>query len=173
MGTPTPADVAANTKEAAPDVDTTETTVEKKEYTPPATQEDLDAIIQERVARERKKYSDYPKLKKIEQEWNELQDAQKSVEEKLSDENSALKEKLKSLQRLTLANDIAAEFKLTPQVVGMLNGADEEELRGQAKILADLFAEYKKPKAPGIPGLGSQITTASGSSDFPPRDAFY
>lgn len=56
-----------------------------KEFTPPATQADLDRIINDRLARERAKYSDYADLKKKAQAHDKALEEAKSEQEKAVD----------------------------------------------------------------------------------------
>lgn len=50
------------------------------------TQEQLDAILADRLTRERQKFADYDELKSAAAKWQEAQDAQKSEADKLKDD---------------------------------------------------------------------------------------
>lgn len=56
--------------------------VDKKTYVPPATQEDFDRIIQDRLARERKQYADYDELKAQQAEYEKWKESQLTEHEK-------------------------------------------------------------------------------------------
>ncbi len=60
------------------------------DYKPPETQEALDRIIGERVARERAKYADYTDLKAKAQRLAEIEEAGKSEAQKSADAISKL-----------------------------------------------------------------------------------
>lgn len=95
------------------------------------TQEQLDAILADRLSRERQKYADYDTLKTAADELKKLQDAQKSEAEKLQDSlKAAQAERDEAVQR---ANDtlIKAAFISAGAAANLVNPAD-------AYALADL-----------------------------------
>lgn len=55
-------------------------------YTPPASQADLDRIIEGRLARERKNYEGYDDFKAKAAKWDELEDGKKTPDQKAIDE---------------------------------------------------------------------------------------
>ena len=60
----------------------TEAQAGKPEFKPPATQADLDRIIAERLNRECAKYADYQDLRKKAEQFDQLQESQKTELEK-------------------------------------------------------------------------------------------
>lgn len=62
------------------------------------TQEELNAIINDRLARERNKYADYDQLKTAAQKLKEIEDSQKSETEKLQEHLAELERQNKALQ---------------------------------------------------------------------------
>lgn len=80
----------------------TEAQAGKPEFTPPATQADLDRIIAERLHRERAKYADYQDLRKKAEQFDQLQESQKTELEK-------------AIARAEKAERAAAEFKQSIQ----------------------------------------------------------
>ncbi len=62
------------------------------------TQDELNAIINDRLARERNKYADYDQLKTAAQKLKEIEDSQKSESEKLQEHLAELERQNKALQ---------------------------------------------------------------------------
>ena len=148
---------------------------EVKEFTPPASQEEFDRIIASRISRVERKYSDYDELKQKAQQFDDYQDSQKTAEEKLTAENTSLKEQVKALKAKELRSDIAAEYGLDQKFLGLLNGATEEELWSQAAMLAEALktSSAQTQAGPVVSGLASQPSPAHSANDFPPRELFY
>lgn len=65
---------------------TPEPTPTETTYTPPASQADLDRIIEGRLDRERKKYEGFDDLKAKATKWDELEDGKKTPDQKAIDE---------------------------------------------------------------------------------------
>lgn len=113
-------------------------------------QEELDKLIGERIARERSKYADYEELKKKTTEYDELVS-------KLNEENKALNEKV--LASSTLIDDlnkkvdkyemdsvktkVCLDMGLPYEMANRLNGANEEEIRTDAENMKGLFSNYR------------------------------
>ena len=96
------------------------------------TQEDVDRFIQERLAREKARYSDYDEIKA---------------------ENADLKAKAEKAGRETLSAlkiDVATAFKLPEKLASRLSGTSKEELEADAKKLLEEIG----PKEP-VGGAGS------------------
>lgn len=104
---------------------------------PPAklfTQAELDAHIADRLKREREKYADYDALKTRAAKLQEIEDAQKSAEEKLQEQLTALQqqtEKAKADRRDAVLRSaiVAAAAK-----AGMTDPADAYSLLDKSKI---------------------------------------
>lgn len=139
-----------------------EETSNQEEYTPPATQEELNAIVEKRLSRERKKYADYNSVKDKAAKYDAYLESQKTEDEKQAEKMNVLQQENASLRQKIIRNDVAGKFNLPLEVVAMLNGTTEEELTEQAeKLAANLKAS---PAPPAVPGLssGSSIPTNSG-----------
>lgn len=115
------------------------------EFKAPATQADLDRIVQDRVARERAKYADYEDLKAAAAQSTGFQ----SRISELEAANGELTGKVQTFetekQRATLVSDVA-KVKNVP--ADALRGNTREELEAHADTLAALL----KPSGPVIPG---------------------
>lgn len=121
------------------------------------TQEEFDAIIKERLERERKtlleKYSDYDGLKKKSEEYDaeisKLSQANKDYETKVSDFNKQINElnsKIKGYETDSAKTRIALEKGLPFEFAKRLNGTTEEEIAKDAEEMAKFIG--KEPSAP-------------------------
>lgn len=162
-----PADGEQNTPRADTD---------KGTYTPPATQADLDQIVEKRLARERAKFADYDEVKAKATKFDEHEAANKPPEQKAIDDARSAGETeaeskflAKLVRRDVLAAATAAGF-LDPEdalsVVGdelpVKDGdADTEEIARRIKELSEKkpylvgFTEpTPKPRTRPKPGQG-------------------
>lgn len=137
----------------------------KSSYTPPASQEDLDRIIEARLARERSKFSGYDELKAKASKYDELEDAKKTDEQRSAERIARLESELAAQKLDGARTRIAAEHHLDPD---LLAGSSEDELTAHATKLAEAIAEAAKAvaptnTAPRIPGEGRGVgSTPSG-----------
>lgn len=127
------------------------------EFKPIETQEQLDALISDRIARAKesaaKEYADYEDIKKTNAEY-EKQIAQLSEEVKgqaEKDEAAAktiadLTAKVDSYEKASVKTRIAHETGLPYEIADKLSGATEEEIRADAEKMAKLFK--RQPAAP-------------------------
>lgn len=121
------------------------------------TQEELDALIKDRIDRERKslseKYSDYEELKKRNTEYeaqvSKLSEANKAYEANKADYDkqiSELSSKIKGYETDSAKTRIALEMGLPYEVAGRLSGSTEEEIRKDAELLSKYIG--KSSQAP-------------------------
>lgn len=92
------------------------------QYTPPATQADLDRIVEARLARERDKYKGYDDYKSKAAKWDQLEDEKKTPSEKAIEEARAQatgETSVKFERRIA-----ATEIKSIAATVGFLDPAD-------------------------------------------------
>lgn len=119
------------------------------------TQEQVDAIVGDRLARARKNYADYDELKAQAAKYAELQESSKSELEKAleratkSDARIAELEKqiadtAAAAERQKLVNKIAKKYSVRADLKQFLTGGTEEELVEQAEILGGSFATPSK-----------------------------
>ena len=110
------------------------------------TQEELDALIKDRIDRERKslseKYSDYEELKKRNTEYeaqvSKLSEANKAYETKKSEYEKQIGElssKIKGYETDSAKTRIALEVGLPYEMANRLSGSTEEEIRKDAEML--------------------------------------
>lgn len=108
-------------------------------FTPPATQAELNKIIADRVARERAKFGDYGDLKQKAAKFDELDQASKTEQERLTERATAAEKRAAELEIRALRLEVAAENGLTTAQAKRLVGETREELEADAKELLDTF----------------------------------
>lgn len=142
---------------------TNHTQQEGKEFTPITSQEVLDKIIGERLARERNKYADYDELKTKAAQYDEQVEASKTAEEKTAEQIAKLQAENEQLKTAQLRTQVAAE-KNVP--VELLYGTTREELEEQASQLLT-WVDAKTP----APSRGKVSGAASSTKHTPKADA--
>lgn len=135
--------VETTTTEAKPGIESTDSG-----YQPPASQADLDRIISERLGRERAKFADYDELTAKAAKLDELEKANQSDLEKLTERLTAAEklaaeraEELSKTELKALKSDVARD-KGVP--VGHLTGTTKEELEASA----DELVKWRDANAP-------------------------
>jgi hypothetical protein len=121
------------------------------------TQEDVDRIVRERVAREKAKYSDYEDLKA-------KAGTAATVEEKMA----ALEKRLTEADTRALRATVQANHGISAEDAALfLTGSDEATLTAQAKALAAKTVDTKK-KGIRVPEEGGNPPPSGG--DDPMRE---
>ena len=113
---------------------------EEHEFNPITTQADLDRIVGDRLARERKKYADYNDLKAKAEKLDELEDANQSELDKVRKQFESTKaelDELKSAQQVTEWKNTVAKDTGVPASV--LRGTTEDDIRSHAESLKALI----------------------------------
>lgn len=114
-------------------------------FKPIESQEDLNAIIGERVSRERAKFSDYEDLKAKAARLDEIEQANKTEAEKSSERIAALEQELAQTKTEALRSRVQARFGISDDDASLfLTGNDEATLTKQAERLAEHVADRKK-----------------------------
>jgi len=134
----------------------------KQEWTPPASQEEFNRIIADRVKREREKYADYDDLKAKAKLVDDAEQAKKSAVEKLTDRINALEAELGASRQEATKARIQAKYKVSDEDAELfLTAGDAEGLEKQAKALADRAAT-RQAKGPVVPSQkGGEDDTGS------------
>jgi hypothetical protein len=133
-------------------------------WTPPATQDDLNRIIKERVDRERAKYADYNDLKSKASKFDELTEAQKSEVQRATERAEALERELNTIrttQQIATWKSQVAEATGVPADV--LAGSTLEEIQAFGEKLKPLIAGAARDRAI-IPNPGG-VPESLASSD--------
>lgn len=133
--------VSENTESTAVAGEQVEQVAEEQGFRAPASQEELDRIIQKRLDRERSRYADYDDVKARAERAAELE----GVAEDLRKRVEAFESKE---ARSVLVRKVAVDNGVDHELLAEMRGDSEEELTAQAKRLA----ERLKPVAPVIPG---------------------
>lgn len=133
------------------------------------TQEELDQIIQDRLRRERDKFSDYDELKKEKEDYEkQIGSLQAQIEEssqtiKTHDQVVAdLNSKITGYETNSLKTKIALQHGLPIDLVDRLTGDDEASITADAEKLAGFVKQ--KPTVPPLkdtePPLGDEKDSA-------------
>lgn len=135
------------------------------------TQAEVDAIVADRLARERKKYADYSDLKKASEELAELKKSQMTEVEKLkaelAEKDALLQSKDQELSGLKLERVKAAklaEAGVSAEWIDSVSGSTEEEVAASVtKLAARLKVEPPKAaQGAGQTGIQNQNSSLSG-----------
>lgn len=120
---------------------TQETTPEGNTFT----QEQLDAIIADRLSREKAKYADYEALKKDAEAYRANKEKQKSALEKANDRVAELEKLIADREaadaRAELITKVMEEHNVDAKYAALLTADSEEELVAQATLLGERFAD--------------------------------
>lgn len=137
-----------------------ETTSQEKEFNPISSQEELDQIIQARIARERNKFADYDDIKAKAERLDEIEEANKSEIEKKEELLKALQVENETLKLEALRSRVAAE-KGVP--ANLLNGTTEEEINAAADALIEFKGAHKDERL-HVPSEGRRPVSGSDTS---------
>ena len=133
--------VSENTENTAVAGEQVEQVAEEQGFKAPASQEELDRIIQKRLDRERARYEGFDEIKQRAERAAELE----SVAEDLRKRVEAFESRE---ARSVLVRKVASDNGVDHELLSEMRGDSEEELTAQAKRLA----ERLKPVSPVIPG---------------------
>lgn len=111
------------------------------------TQEEVNAIIADRLNRERSKYSDYDTLKTKAEQFDAAQEAEKTELQKETDRANALQAKLDAMNKATELRNIREKVsKDTGVPTDLLSGDTEEACSDQAKAILAFAKTGNYPK---------------------------
>ncbi|RBP66430.1 uncharacterized protein DUF4355 [Brevibacterium sanguinis] len=135
----------------------------KPEFKPIESQDDLNRIVQERLARERAKYSDYDEIKARAAKLDEIEAANQSDLEKAIARAEAAEKRAEEIERAKTEAERAVLVERIASTKGVpsryLTGDTEEELKKSAdEFLSDL--EKLSPRG-YVPTAGTGDPTAS------------
>lgn len=133
------------------------------------TQEELDAIIKDRLERERAKYNGYMSAEDVQKLKDTYEANTKAENEKysaLEKEKESLMTKLKGFEVGTLKTKVALANGLPIGVTDYLKGETEEELTESAKALSSMFTPKvdSKPKEPEGTPIAPQASNKQGAT---------
>lgn len=123
------------------------------------TQDEMNAIIADRLSREKSKYADYDELKAKALKFDEAEESSKSELQKQTERADKLQAQYDALIK---SNDIRNTREKVAKETGvpleLLTGADEESCKAQAEAIL----KFAKPK--NYPGTKTTPTQQSGGS---------
>jgi len=150
---------------------TPEPTPTETTYTPPASQADLDRIIEGRLDRERKKYEGFDDLKAKATKWDELEDGKKTPDQKAIDEATE-RTKNETTQHF-LQRIVTSEVKSIATSLGFNDAADALQVLGADLPVKDDepdTAEIKKRVEKLAADKPYLVTTGTRRRDEPRRE---
>lgn len=108
------------------------------------TQAEVDAIIGDRLQRERSKYSDYTQLKEKADLYDQYQEQSKTELQKANDRAAALEQELNGLKQAETIRSIREKISQESGVpANLLTATTEEECKAQA----DAIKAYAQPSS--------------------------
>ena len=119
------------------------------------TQSELDAIVSDRLKRDRQKYADYDALKEKATRFDQLEEASKSELQKAIERGDALQSELEKIKAENSIRDIRSKVaEETGVPASLLTASTEEGCTEQAKAIL----EFSTPK--GYPAVrdGGEVT---------------
>ena len=129
------------------------TTPEEKTFT----QDELNAIVADRLAREKAKYEGFDELKAKAEKYDELEEANKSELQKASERVASLEAELESVRKTeevrAIRDKVATETGIP---ANLLTGDTEEACTAQANAIK----EYATPSYPNVRDAGELTGTS-------------
>lgn len=134
--------------EAGSDTGTTAPTAQQ--FAPITSQDDLNKVIAQRIERERSKFADYGDLKAKAARLDEMEAANKTQAERLSEQADRARADADAARAELLRYRVAASHGITDadDIELFLTGTDEETLKRQAERLAKRSADASSPRSP-------------------------
>jgi hypothetical protein len=110
------------------------------------TQSELNAIVTDRLSREREQYADYAALKEKAEKYDAAQEADKTDLQKATDKVAALQAQVEAYTKADNLRRIREKVsKETGVPASLLYGEDEDSCKAQAQAILD----YAKPQTGG------------------------
>lgn len=128
----------------------------------PASQEELDRIIESRIARVRKGFGDYDELKARAEELAKIKEADKTEAEKAEARATAAEKRAADLEIRSLKAEVA-NAKGVP--ASLLSGNTQEELEAAADALIEFRGEQKQSPSSGALGRVNKTTVKGSTGD--------
>lgn len=136
----------------------TSTATTANDFKPPATQDELNRIIAERVRREAAKYGDYSDLKAKAVQFDAITEAQKTELQRIQERAEAAERRAEALESRQQVADWKADIVNDPAYAGVkasvLRGNTQEELLAHAAEIKALLPVPDPRKGAYVPGEG-------------------
>lgn len=115
------------------------------------TQSELNAIVNDRLKREKEKYADYEALKEKASKYDSYEESSKSELQKITEKAEKLQKELDSLKQAESVRGIREKIaKETGVPAELLSGTTEEDCKTQAEGIK----AYANPSYPSVPDKG-------------------
>lgn len=125
------------------------------------TQAEMNAIISDRLSRERSKYADYDDLKAKAQQFDAAQEAGKTALQKANEKAAKLQEQLDTLTKANTLRELRSKVAAATGVpADLLSGDTEEACTAQAQAIL----KFAKPGYPDVRDGGDPHHTPTGST---------
>lgn len=108
------------------------------------TQEELNAIVNDRLGRQKAKFADYDDLKAKAEKFDKLEEASKSELQKATEKATALQSELDAIKKQSELRDIREKVaKETGVTANLLTGDTEDACKEQAKAILEFAGSQK------------------------------
>jgi hypothetical protein len=142
-----------------------------KPFTPPASQEDLDRIISDRLARQKAGFADYDALKTAKDELDRIKAGQMSDLEKEKQRADAAEAARKAAEEISAKDKqelvrltVAAQKGIAGDELKLLHGSTEQELADAADLIVKLRGKTPR-RDPGQGATGDQPKVSAGLAE--------
>jgi hypothetical protein len=143
---------------------------EPKPWTPPASQEEFDRVITDRLNREKAKYTDYDDLKAAKARLDEIEAGQKTDLQKERDRAEAAEKRATELEQNGSKTEVelmkmrvATDKGITGKELKLLTGTTEQELKDAADTIVELRRGSRRDPSQGQ--LGDQPRESRGIAE--------
>lgn len=113
---------------------------EAHEFKAPQSQAELDKIIENRLGRERAKYSDYDDLKAKAEQFQKIEDEKKSEIEKATERANQAQAEAEKFQRENARLSVIAKHQIPEEFQDLVQGMDGDSLAASAEKVQKLIA---------------------------------
>lgn len=124
------------------------------------TQDELNAIVADRLERERRKYADYDDLKRDAEAYRAKQEADKTdlqkAQERIAELEAEQDERKRKDEHAALVAKVMAEQKVDAKYASLLTADDEDGLVAQAKLIGERFADPVSTEGGKPPQVGDK-----------------
>lgn len=156
--------MSENTEATANAGDNSTSEQEAAEFKAPSSQEELDRIIEARLARERKRFQDYDELKAKSEQLAQIEEANKTEAEKAAERLAAAEKRAAELEAKAVRAEVAAA-KGVP--ASLLTGSTQEELEASADALIEFRGEQKQtPSSSALGRVNGQTVKGTTADQF-------
>ncbi len=138
-----------------------EQAADAKEFQAITSQEDLDKVIQARIARERAKFTDYDDLKAKANKFAEFEESQKTEAQKAQERLEAAEKRASELELKATRAEVAAAKGVPAE---LLTGSTQADLEAAADALIAFRGQQADPRL-HVPTEGRTASAGSSTAD--------